>query len=303
MARFYEQSGQAAQAERVYQQALRLWPKHVGTVLNYARFKDRQGSPQDALRLYQDAVRDFPKEAAVHNDLGLFYARAGKNQEALRAFSQAIQLQPKRPLYRNNMAALLVDMGQPDEAMTQLKTVCGEAEACYKLGYLMQKKGDSPEAQRLFAKALLINPGMADARTWLQYLQTNRNAPVQVAQRATPNVSVPPADVHPQPQPLLLRRRCRRGNRRRRPRRCRRSRSPAMSTQNPRSAPGRVRRAYRTQRNAGRCVRFRRRWRPLPRVEEDEAGPAARARPASARCPRRALPPDSTALRRLPPMR
>ena len=80
MARFYEQSGQSAQAERVYQQSLRLWPKHVGTVLNYARFKDRQGLPQEALRLYQDAARDFPKEATVHNDLGLFLRGAERTR-------------------------------------------------------------------------------------------------------------------------------------------------------------------------------------------------------------------------------
>ena len=200
VARLYEQSGKPAQAEQVYQQSMRLWPKHLGTALNYARFKDRQGSPQEALRLYQDAARQFPKEAAVLNDMGLLFARAGRNQPAARAFAQAIQLQPKRPLYRNNLAALLVDMDQPDQAMVQLKAVYGEAEAHYKLGFLVQKKGRSREAELLFAKALQINPGMDEARAWLQYLQSNRTAPAQLARRPVPDAGTSaesPPNEHP----------------------------------------------------------------------------------------------------------
>ena len=70
--------------------------------------------------------------------------------------------------------------------MVQLKAVCGEADACYRLGYLMQKKGDTAEAERYFAKALLINPAMTDAKTWLEYLHTGRPAPAQLAQRRRP---------------------------------------------------------------------------------------------------------------------
>jgi tetratricopeptide (TPR) repeat protein len=200
LARFYEQSGKPAQAERIYQESMRRWPKHLGTALNYARFKDRQGAPQEAFRLYQDAAREFPKEAAVSNDVGLLFARQGRNQEAARAFANAIQLQPKRPLYRNNLAALLVEMDQPDQALVQLKAVCGEADAYYKLGYLMQEKRRFREAEALFARALQINPAMAEARVWLQHLQSDRPSEAQLAQRPVRNqIAAPAGPPHDQP--------------------------------------------------------------------------------------------------------
>jgi tetratricopeptide (TPR) repeat protein len=293
VAQFYERSGQPAQAEHVYQQSLRLWPKQLTPVLNYARFKDRQGSPQEALRLYQDAARDFPKEAAVYNDQGLFFARFGRTQEALRAFSQAIQLQPKRPLYRNNVAALLVDADRPDQALAQLKAVYGEAEACYKLGYLMEKKGASQEAQRWFARALQINPAMAEARTWLQYLQTSRTDPAaQVARRPAPDPSIPAAGPRPA--------------------------SPSLASPSPPSSPAIIRdvraepaigprvgpQSEPTRQGPGAVRPLPPSVSPLPPVEEDDrAGPVGRVAPLPDDAPDAPLPLDAGPVRPLPPVR
>lgn len=205
MARFYEQSGKPAMAERTYRRAVQLWPTHLGLALNYARFKDRQGSTQEAFQLYQSAAKQHPNEAVVFNDAGLFFARQGRNRDAVWAFERAIQLQPKRPLYRNNLAALLVDMDQPDKAMAQLTAVYGEAEASYNLGYLLQKKGRSKDAAALFAKALRINPQMAEARAWLDYLEGNRTPPAQVARRPMGSEPTSSANSYQPPQPSILR--------------------------------------------------------------------------------------------------
>ncbi|MGQ9576586.1 MAG: tetratricopeptide repeat protein [Thermoguttaceae bacterium] len=181
MARFYEQSGKLDQADRTYRQALQLWPKDLGVALNYARFKDRQGLWQEALQAYQQTARLHPNEAALWNDVGLLLARQGKNQDAREAFGRAVRLQPKRALYRNNLAALLVDMGQPEEAMAQLRAVYAQAEASYKLGYLLQKKGRLSDAAAWFARALQFNPSMNEARIWLRYLEERLGPAAQMA--------------------------------------------------------------------------------------------------------------------------
>lgn len=186
MARFYEQTGKPDQAEQAYRQALKLAPMHVVAALNYARFKDRQGLAREALEAYQTAVKLHPKEASVFNDLGLFYARQGKTEESLAAFERAVQLQPKKPLYRNNVGALLVDMNRPEKALLHLSAVYGEAEAHYKLGYLLQKKGQTREAAYSFAKALQINPSMSEARVWLRHLQGGPPPQAEVARRVIP---------------------------------------------------------------------------------------------------------------------
>lgn len=183
MAQFQEESGRVAAAEQAYQQAFRLAPNHLGAHLAYARFKDRQGQVEQAHQWYQKAAKLYPNEGAVFNDMGLFYARHGMNSEALAAYGRAIELQPKRALYRNNLAVLLVDLGQTDQALGHLQAVYPEAEASYKLGYLLQKKGELHQAKQYFARALALNPTMEPARQWLEYLENQSQRKVEVARR------------------------------------------------------------------------------------------------------------------------
>ncbi len=183
MARYQEELGKPAMAEQSYQQALRMAPKHLGAHMAYARFKERQGQACEALQLYQKAAKLRPNEAAVFNDMGLLYARHGMNAEAIAAYGRAIEIQPTRALYRNNMAVLLVDTGQPEQAMRQLTAVYPEADACYKLGYLLQAKGQTHQAIDSFSRALALKPSMKEPRAWLEHLRSDPAGEPRVARR------------------------------------------------------------------------------------------------------------------------
>ena len=200
MAKFYEESGKPAAAEQAYQQALRMAPKHLGAHLAYARFKERQGETREAIQWCQRAARLYPNEAAVYNDWGLICARHGIHGEALAAYRRAIELQPKRPLYRNNIAVLLVDMGQADQALTHLMAVYSEAEAHYKLGYLLQAKGEIHQAMWAFSQAAGLNPSMREARVWLQHLQAQQASMARANRRPSDGFESLPTP--PQGQPL-----------------------------------------------------------------------------------------------------
>ena len=191
MARYYEQSRNAAAADQAYQQALKLSPSHLGALLEYARFKDRQGLAQDALAIYQKAAKAHPTKPSVFNDLGLFYARQGKNKEAIEAYEKAIQLKPTEPRYRNNVAMVLVETNQPDKAMGHLKTVYGDAQACYNVGYLLEKKGQLPEAAEYYGRAVQFNPAMQEAQLRLASLRNQRTPVPQVARRSPSGEQAP----------------------------------------------------------------------------------------------------------------
>lgn len=165
-----EQQGRAAEAERRYQQALKLNPKHLGAMVALARLKDRQDEFQEAVRLYQQAAQAHPDQAAVLNDLGLCYARRKRLSEAAAQLERAVQLSPKEARYRNNLATVLVEMGDVDRAFAHLAAVHGEAVAYYNLGYLMHKKGEPKAAAVLFGKALQVDPSLSEARIWLERL-------------------------------------------------------------------------------------------------------------------------------------
>jgi len=179
-AQVHESAGRLAQAENAFQQAFRLAPRHLPTHLAYARFKDRQHQSREALEIYLRLAREFPNEAPVFNDLGLYYARRGMNQEAIAAFERAVQLQPNRQLYRNNLAVVLVQNDSLEAALAQLLAVYTEPEAYYKLGYLLQKKGDAELALQYFGRAWQLQPGMTEAQQWYEHLQR------QLASRGIP---------------------------------------------------------------------------------------------------------------------
>jgi len=170
IAKLYEESGKYPEAEQYYQMALKEKPDDLTSLLGYARFQENQGRFNEAVALYQKAVQTHPKEAGAFNNLGLCYARRGKLNEAASALSQAVQLDPRNPLYRNNLSTVLVDQNRLAEAFTNLREVHGDAAAYYNVGYLLNKKGNTEAAEHHFAQALRIDPTMAPAQRWLNYL-------------------------------------------------------------------------------------------------------------------------------------
>jgi tetratricopeptide (TPR) repeat protein len=180
-ARVYEKSGDKDGAAGQYQKALKIDPGHLPALLGFAQLHDSQREYADADKLYQEAIRRHPKDAAVYNDLGLSYQRRGKFDEAAQSIAKAIQLQPDKQLYRNNIAAVLVEMHRNDEALAQLTRAHGPAGAHYNLAILLHRGGNDREAQYHFAQAAQIDPSLLAAREWSGRLSQNLTSPPQVA--------------------------------------------------------------------------------------------------------------------------
>lgn len=173
-ARMAEQSGQLAEAERHYQEALAIDPRHTQALVGQARLKDNNGQPDRALALYETAAKADPDNASIFNAMGLSYARQRRFRQSIGALERAIRLEPKKGLYRNNVAMVLVETGDIDGALSHLKAVQGEAVAHYNVGYILQKKGDSAAAAEHFAQAAEKDPSLTAASAWLAKLQAER---------------------------------------------------------------------------------------------------------------------------------
>ncbi len=143
----------------------------MGALLAYAQLKEKLEQKNEAIWLYQRAAKTHPEEPSVYNNMGLFYARQERLDEAVAAMTTAIQMAPKNPLYRNNIATVLVDQCRFREAFTNLREVHSEAAAYYNLGYLLNKKGNTPAAMQNFALALRADPSLVSAQRWIEYLE------------------------------------------------------------------------------------------------------------------------------------
>jgi tetratricopeptide (TPR) repeat protein len=181
MAQMHERAGLVDDAEKEYQRALRLAPKHLGALIGYAHLQDRRNKLEEASELYQRAVAAHPKEAAAYNDLGLCYHRQGKLSEAQATLSKAIELAPDRKLYRNNLAGVMVERGQFDVALSQLSAAHGAAAGHYNLGYLLAKKGETQRAIGHFQQAATLDPSLTAAQQWVAKLSAPANGPMLTA--------------------------------------------------------------------------------------------------------------------------
>ncbi len=197
LAHLHERSGNQSAAMEQYERALAKDPNYMGALLGLARLHDRQENFKEATDMYVRATQAEPGNAAVYNDLGLCYARQGqrlheaaaakeKLRQAAAAMEKAASLAPSRKLYRNNASTVLVELNQPEQAFLHLADVHPPAVANYNVGYLLAQKELNAGAGHYFAKALELDPNMADARNWLDILKAKSPAAAAGPRTAAP---------------------------------------------------------------------------------------------------------------------
>jgi Tfp pilus assembly protein PilF len=173
-------SGQFAEAEEKYREALRAAPTDQTALVGLARLYDRQGQGPKAIETYQKAAQAHATSGLVFNDLGLCYRRQRQLDPALAAFRKAVDLQPDNAKYRNNLAGALVEGGRSEEALQELAAVNSPAVAHYNLAHLLEQRSQRPEAIQHLQQALALDPNLVPARDML-----NQMARVSTAAAAT----------------------------------------------------------------------------------------------------------------------
>jgi len=196
LARMQEQEGNFEGAMRHYNQALEKDKNNAPALVGCAHLLDRQGQKVKATEYYLRAQKAHPKDAGIANDLGLCYARQGEFDESLKYLAKAVELQPDRDLYRNNIATVLVETGRADEAVSHMAKVYGDPVAHYNVGILLNQHGKPQAAEKQFALALQKDPGLDQAREWLDRLSVESTPHAQVV---SAEVETTPRDSAPLP--------------------------------------------------------------------------------------------------------
>lgn len=107
--------GRADEARADYQKALELDPKCASAHLNLAVWFVQSGQLAEAEAHYRQALPGRPT-AETHNGLGYVLARQGRVDEAVAEFRAAIDVDPKFTPAYNNLGDALARQGKLDEA-------------------------------------------------------------------------------------------------------------------------------------------------------------------------------------------
>jgi len=136
---------------------------------------------RDEEALYGRALARAPDQAWTSGSLGLARKREGRCTEALPLLGIAAQRAPDEPRYRVHFARCLLALGQPAGASEVARAGRADfagtrAEAAFLIIAVLATPED-PEAPRLLARCLALDPARTDCRTLLDRLSASRAAP------------------------------------------------------------------------------------------------------------------------------
>jgi tetratricopeptide (TPR) repeat protein len=161
-------NGDFEKSEKAFDQALRIDPEHVKSLLNSARLFIDQKRPDDAIARLTRASEIDPELAEVHRLLARTYREQGKSDEAVDAYNRAIELNENDVWSLNNLGLLFIETKRADEALPLLLRAVElkkhVAEFHNNLGMALELTGSARAAAEAYSDALLVDPRYEKAK-------------------------------------------------------------------------------------------------------------------------------------------
>ena len=150
--------GDAAAAERLFQQALNGAPRRADILVNFGNFLAAQGRQREARSRLSKAVKSDPNLVSAWYHLGLLSLKTGDLPEARRCANKATRLAPRHAPSWELLAAVQQKCGEITTAIaTCRRGISGQASAPrlqYSLGQLLRQDCDFAASAHAYAAAL-----------------------------------------------------------------------------------------------------------------------------------------------------
>lgn len=138
-----------------------LGQQPVNDLMIKAQAMHRRGRLQEAERLYQDILRIVPRHAAALHYAGLAAFQCGEKQRGLPLLAKSVDLEPSDPEFQNNYGYVLSELGKDEEAIAHyqqaIKIRPGYAEAHFNCGNSLLRLKRNAEAIQAYRVAIDLN--------------------------------------------------------------------------------------------------------------------------------------------------
>lgn len=161
-----QQDGRPAEAARLYEQILRINPRHADSLHLLGMVAWQAQRADVAIGLIGRAISINGRSAIYHSNLGTIVQAQGRLVEAKICYQRALELDPQLAEVQMNLALLEMIAGHVEEAIVgfrraaELKPTL--AEAWTNLGNALQSKGQLEEAEEDFLRSLALKPDLAE---------------------------------------------------------------------------------------------------------------------------------------------
>ena len=174
-------AGDVGTATKAFDEALRIDPNHVKTLINSARLLIDQKKPDDALPRLDHVMMLEPESNTVHR----LYARAfyaqGKVDEAIASYERAIALDADDYWSLNNLGLLLFEQGRAADAVPLLTKAVelrkGNATFSNNLGMALEHTGQFQAAASAYRGAVEADPANEKAKKNLARVEHVKDVP------------------------------------------------------------------------------------------------------------------------------
>jgi protein O-GlcNAc transferase len=196
------QNGDPGKAVALITRAVKINPKSVVAVYNLGEAHRMLDQLEEAARCYLQAVTLKPDYAVAWNSLGMVRQKSGELSQAHEAYLKAVDLMPDSAEVQNNLGTLLHDMGYFREAEEAYHRALLQhddyAEAQNNLGTLLRDLDRDDEAEAAFRRALILNPESPEIHNNLGTVLLNLNRPEESAEECRRALQLKPdhADAH-----------------------------------------------------------------------------------------------------------
>lgn len=198
-----ERDGNLVAARTSYQMVLDQDPKSLDALLGLARLDYLANRPDEAEHGFKRAVALAPESPEPLDAIGQFYAEQQRWPEAISALNGAVERGPNEKAYRYHLAVALAKSGDVAESLPHFNQSVGIAEAHYNVGLILYEKGESAAAEEQFLQAVIKNPQLEQAQTWLDEIRREGEAK-QVLSQAPGTRAIPaPPQVPRDSAPIL----------------------------------------------------------------------------------------------------
>jgi tetratricopeptide (TPR) repeat protein len=162
------QSGNVAEAERLYRAAIAAPNDSVPSRQNLAMILMQKGAVHDAEPHIARAAQLAPNDPAVHQNHAVILTALSRNEEAAAAASRAIALQPNYALAYVYRAHALLQAGRAPEAITDYEKAVklgrqGDPALFFGLGHAFQATGALEQALDAYSRTLKMKPDLLQA--------------------------------------------------------------------------------------------------------------------------------------------
>ena len=163
VARIFHARGKPGQAGLLYERARKLDPGNLTCSMELADLLLRSGQSAEALRVYQEIVELWPNQGVAHFFIGHIHEKLGHWDAAQRAYQQVVAVTPKRPEGYQALARFYLTRGsnlpRARELAQQAIALSPMAANYYLLAQICYQLNARDEAVTAVARAIELAPG------------------------------------------------------------------------------------------------------------------------------------------------